>query len=67
MGPEKLGGHVLLFLEYPVEIGQVVEPAFKTDLGYGFVGIHEHPGSITQSDIYDIVRKGFSGTQFENG
>ena len=40
MGPEKLGGNVLLFLEYPVEIGQVVEPAFKTDLGYGFVGIH---------------------------
>jgi hypothetical protein len=42
MGPEQLGGHMLLFLENPVEVGKVVETTFKTDLRNRPIGINQH-------------------------
>jgi len=43
MGPELLRGHILLFSEDPVKIGEVVETALKADLRDCFVGINKQP------------------------
>ena len=56
---------ILLFLEYPVEIRQIVEATFVTDLSDCHRGIHQKPCRISQPDIYDIVRQTLPGPELE--
>ena len=62
---ELLGRTSFFLLEYPVEIGQVIESAGKADLGYGVGGVYQLPGGIAQTDINYEIGKTFSGTKLE--
>lgn len=62
---ERFRAAAFLFLEKAVEVRDVVESAFKTNLGAGHGAVDEAAGGVAYSDVYDIVRKGAPGARPE--
>ena len=53
--PELTGRTTFFLFEDAVEVTQVIEAAFKTDLGDRTTGINQFACGIAQADIDDIV------------
>ena len=61
--PTKLRrGTILLFLETPVKIGQVIKPAIVTNLGDGLCSIGQFLGCHSNAHIVQIFDKTFAGS-----
>src|SRR5690554_2961566 len=56
-----LGRAVFLALEYPVEVGNVVEPTPIGNLRYGLVGIDQQARGVAQSDFVEAVDECLAG------
>ena len=54
-----------LFLEDAVEVTEIVESAIKTYLADTLRGIYQHAGSITQTQVDDILRDISAGMELE--
>ena len=55
----------LLFLEYPVEIAEVIKPAVKSDFTDAFGSIHQHACRIAETKVDDILRNVPARMKFE--
>ncbi len=55
----------LLLLEDAVEVAEIVESAIKTYLADALGGIYQHAGSITQTQVDDILRDVSAGMELE--
>lgn len=55
--PELFGRISLLFPEYPVEVGDVVEAAVVGDFRDGMRGIDQHAAGMADADIGEAVDK----------
>ena len=60
--PELFRGAILLFLEDPVEIGEIVESALIADLGDRSLGVHQHTARVADTDVGNVVGEGLSRT-----
>ena len=54
-----------LLLEDAVEVAEVVESAIKTNLTDALGGIYQHAGSITQTQVDDILRNISAGMELK--
>jgi hypothetical protein len=62
MGFPELFGYAKLFaLKYPVEVGDIIEPAFIGDLGYSTGSIYQHSRGMAQPYFVQAVDKCFTG------
>ena len=58
-------GAPLALLEDAVEVGDIVEARLVTDLDHRHGGIDQEAGSVTETDVDDIVREGAARPDFE--
>lgn len=63
--PELAWRASFLFLEDAVEVAEIVESAIKTYLANTLGGIYQHAGSITQTQVDDILRDISAGMELE--
>lgn len=77
--PKSLHNHLVLLVQRPeitrsdsafgledtVEVGQIVETAFVTDFRDILGRIHQHPRSIAEPDVQNIVRQRLAGAHPE--
>lgn len=62
---EGCGRAAFLLLEDTVEIADVVEAALVADFCHVGGGVHQKAGSMTETDVYDVVRHGLACTHTE--